>query len=112
MRRLTFWIWWDNEPRGIALDDGGRACLTTGSVSTEQGWRALTENFERVGDVVYRESIDEGRDCEGPCSRTVQMRCDASRLAAEVDPETGIGFPAWESVSARGLDEVLEEAGY
>lgn len=90
---------------------------------TDEGWHACLSTWRHDGNKVFREIINDGRDCDGRLTRTYQTEADIHELS--VIP-CFIGFdqkgrsiyspimlrPDWQQIHVSQYDEFAQAAGY
>lgn len=120
-RNYRFWVWWNGQWTKLTLRPGQSLSVHEFHYH-EEGWSRTSERWEHVGDGVYNEHSDEGKDCDGRLDRYSEWFCPARNLRARdmMDPDCpnqfseniGIFAPEWEKVSASQRDQYAELAGY
>lgn len=106
-RNLRFWT-----------GDGCKITLKPGQVlhhhqswPTDEGWRSESERWEHTGDGVRRETVSDGRDCDGRLTNSCTVFCPADKLAARV-LEDYPPLPEWKVIDTELYDEYARAAGY
>jgi hypothetical protein len=80
---------------------------------TNEGWSSFGERYWIEDGTVYRETVEDGRDCDGRMTYTRLTRCPFADLKKRQDvAEAPGGFPSWETISAGQRDEYAEAMGY
>lgn len=114
MANARFWVW-VHGPAKITLRPGQRL-QHYWSTRTEEGWSGEGSSWEHDADRggILRESITEGRDCDGMLTQTGEDFAPYANLRAgyqdEIDPE--IVYPVWDEIDSAQRDEYAEAAGY
>lgn len=111
LRTLRFWDFVGAGWVRLALADGQTLQHTSGG-PCDEGWNSTSTRWSRDGDTIERETLNEGRDCDGGYSHHVIVRANLVNLDANEAADDTIACPAWERVSASQRDEYAELAGY
>ena len=117
--RVRFWIWWNSGFVKITLDskhfeDNPLALYACGT--SEEGWWSETELYWLDCGSVYRELINDGRDCDGRLTRAMRDYCQPMNLRrrqpCEYTPDPDVMLPEWKPCKAEIFDEYAQAAGY
>ena len=115
-----FWIYVNNDYVKISLKPGQTLNWYT-KEATDEGWSGEGLSFEYDADLVLvlRESVTEGRDCDGRIQYFDKAQCAIEDLQNGNDTfdmfeEHGhiVQFPCWERVTSEVCDEQAQKAGY
>ena len=109
-KNARFWVWWAGDAVKITLRPG-RTLRASRSWRHEEGWSSESETWEYFGDDILRESLTDGRDCDGRLSTECQCSVPITKLA-DLGPFDGVMLPAWERESAGQRDYSAEAMGY
>lgn len=116
MQNARFWFYWNQTWVKLTIKPNTTITLSTGRVATEEGWSAEHEMFHFSEGVVWRESVDEGRDCDGFISNYNASCCHIGNLRSHSvdcnDTHEHYLVPSWESTDSAVYDEFAQAAGY
>jgi hypothetical protein len=110
-RNARFWLYWgaDNFVK-LTLREG-QTLRAFKSWTTEEGWGSRAETFEHEGEIVRRESVDDGVDCDGRLTRVFEGFCSVAGMA-NGNTIDGVTFPKWDEIKSRQYDYQAIAAGY
>lgn len=83
---------------------------------TDEGWSCTTVEYRRIGRFIYREWLEDGRDCDGRLTTYSVCRWDQKTYQASwVCEGAGLvrrSYPVWERVEEYQRDYEAERMGY
>lgn len=112
MKRARFWTYHGEGLIRLTLSDGQSLHHYRGG-PTDEGWSSESVRWTLDGGIVTRETVQDGRDCDGRLTRHYVDVCPIAKLASEpayYDP--GFKVPRWQSIDSRQRDYSAEQAGY
>jgi hypothetical protein len=80
---------------------------------TDEGWSSEATCWTLENGIITRETITDGRDCDGRLMRSFVDKCPLAMLAAQPAydaPELMV--PVWRDIESSQRDEYAEAAGY
>lgn len=104
-----FWIFWNGSDVRLALKDGQTVTFSKGG-PTEEGWQREYRSYSREGEIITREILRDGVDCDG---RMTTDETDETTLAEirRTPPFAG-NMPYWTAVGSSQRDYTAESMGY
>jgi hypothetical protein len=111
-KSARFWTYHGEGLVKLTLHDGEALCNRRGS-PTDEGWWSEAVIWRLENGIVERETIQDGRDCDGRLTRHYVDSCPIANLASEpayYDP--GYMVPTWQDCGSSQRDEYAEIAGY
>lgn len=116
IQNARFWFYWNQTWVKLTLKPGQTVNITTGHVPDDEGWSAEHVQFHHCAGVVWRETVSEGRDCDGFISHYDKCCCHVGMLRGKLVECADSGekylVPLWVDVTNAVYDESAEMAGY
>lgn len=107
-----FWEYTDAGLVRLALREGQTLRHWAGGPDDE-GWWSEARTWSLADGVVIRETIHDGRDCDGRLTRYHNEVCPVADLALEPAYDApGYLVPAWQEAGSSQQDEFAEAMGY
>ena len=106
-----FWLWWNHSPVKLTMKPDQRIEFSRWE-STDEGWSAEAESFSFDGFIVERESVNDGKDCDGRLTQTTMTICHLDQLKAGYEENEEIQFANWDKVRFWQRDQFAELANY
>jgi len=119
-KTARFWIYVNNDYVKISLKPGQTLDWYV-KEATDEGWsgEGLTFQYDEGNGRVIRESVTEGRDCDGLIQYFDKAQCAIENFrdgdeTFDMIEEHGkvVQFPSWERVTSEVYDDEAQKAGY
>lgn len=110
-KNARFWVWFHNSPVKLTLKPGKTLSYASGG-ATDEGWHSESEQFWHEGDVIVRERVSDGCDCDGRLTTTSEYICPLSDLAENFVEEDNLAYPEWIRKNSCQYDEFARTMGY
>lgn len=110
-----FWVWENGGNVRLSLRDGQELRFST-YTETDEGYHLASIRWYREGDVIYREWLDTGKDCDGTHADGGHQECPISiHMTGEVHAHTDgttTHYPRWDELDTWTYDQFAEMANY
>lgn len=112
IKTIRFWIWHNESPVRLSLQDGQELQLTGGG-HNEEGYSYWSDTYSREDNIVRCEHFTTSRDCDGRLDTDSVSQFEfGDRAVDENEFAPGILFPTWKKRHSGQRDYNAEAAGY
>jgi hypothetical protein len=108
--QARFWLWENGGWVRIKIK-AGQTLHWSRSQATDEGWSGVGLRLEFDGEIVRRECVNDGRDCDGRLTEVSEAECPVHLLAAW-RADDGVMCPEWSDIGGSRYDEYAQAANY
>lgn len=108
--QARFWTFKNDAPVLVKIN-AGQTLQWGESHATDEGYSATGETWHFDGERIYREWMNDGRDCDGRLTHSGSDYCPISQLRAGPEMD-GVAYPAWQDSESEQRDEYAELMNY